>query len=102
MRPELPSLILSMLADQKMGVIASPAGADGDLCQTAAITAVRTAVNEILAGRYYLSPKLVAAVAHQKPKLAPIGAYLEGHPRDAQALHIAGGDRILVVSRRGK
>lgn len=63
LRPTMPILVFSMFPEEKMGVAAIEAGADGYLCKTADRTTVATAVAETLAGRGYRSPALAELLA---------------------------------------
>lgn len=65
LRPELPILVLSMFNEEKMGVAAIEAGANGYLCKTADRALIRTAVAAMLAGRGYLSDGLRALLAQR-------------------------------------
>lgn len=58
LRPELPILVLSMFAEEKMGAAALAAGANGYLCKTADRVVIAQAAAETLAGRGYISDKL--------------------------------------------
>ncbi len=58
LRPSLPILVYSMFPEQKMGVAAIEAGADGYLCKTADRETVAKAVAETLAGDGYRSERL--------------------------------------------
>jgi len=58
MRPELPILVLTMFAEDKMGVAALAAGANGYLCKTADRAVIARAAAETLAGRGYVSDHL--------------------------------------------
>lgn len=58
LRPQMPILVLSMFPEQKMGVAAIEAGADGYLCKTADRATIAAAAAETLAGRGYRSAHL--------------------------------------------
>lgn len=58
LRPEVPILVFSMFPEQKMGVAAIEAGADGYLCKTADRATIGEAVAETLAGRGYRNAHL--------------------------------------------
>lgn len=58
LRPKMPILVFSMFPEQKMGVAAIEAGADGYLCKTADRALVAQAVAETLAGKGYRSELL--------------------------------------------
>jgi DNA-binding NarL/FixJ family response regulator len=58
LRPGMPILVFSMFPEQKMGVAAIEAGADGYLCKTADRATIATAVAETLAGSGYRSERL--------------------------------------------
>lgn len=58
LRPAMPILVFSMFPDQKMGIAAIEAGADGYLCKTADRATIATAVAETLAGNGYRSERL--------------------------------------------
>lgn len=57
-RPTMPILVFSMFPEEKMGVAALDAGADGYLCKTADRATIGEAVAETLAGRGYRSAAL--------------------------------------------
>jgi len=58
LRPAMPILVFSMYPEEKMGVAAIEAGADGYLCKTADRAAVAAAVAETLAGNGHRSARL--------------------------------------------
>lgn len=71
MRPELPILVLTMFAEEKMGAAAIAAGANGYLCKTADRGVIAQAAAETLAGRGYLTDNLrrLLATRNAQPKM---------------------------------
>ena len=82
--PQLPVLVLSMFAEEKMGVAALEAGANGYLCKTADRAAIAQAAAETLAGRGHVSGKLRALLAGRRPAASAMKISLS--PRELEVL----------------
>lgn len=67
-RPTMPILVFSMFPEEKMGVAALDAGADGYLCKTADRATIGEAVAETLAGRGYRSAALASLLVKRAGK----------------------------------
>lgn len=90
LQPRLPVLVLSMHAEEKMGLAALDAGADGYLCKTADGASVAGAVAETLAGRGYRSPRLQALLARRTEQKSRTVAL---SPRELEVLVELGAGR---------
>ena len=71
-RPKVPVLILSMHVETDLVEMAMNLGADGFVPKNATIDELRTAIEEVLAGRRYVSPKLPKH-SHRGGKSDPMG-----------------------------
>ena len=84
LQPALPVLVLSMFAEEKMGVAALEAGADGYLCKTADRNAIAHAAAETLAGRGHVSENLRSLLARRPRR--PGGSITALSPREVDVL----------------
>jgi len=71
-RPRVPVLVLSMHVETDLVEMAMHLGADGFVPKNATIDELRTAIEEVLAGRHYVSPKLPKH-SHRGGLSAPMG-----------------------------
>lgn len=71
-RPRVPVLILSMHVETDLVEMAMNIGADGFVPKNATIDELRTAIEEVLAGRRYVSPRL-PRYSHRGGKSDPMG-----------------------------
>jgi len=76
LRPAMPILVFSMFPEEKMGVAAIEAGADGYLCKTADRAAVAAAAAETLAGNGHRSARLQELLAKRAGERAGEAAAL--------------------------
>ncbi len=100
-RPDLPVLILSMHGEERFGVEAHKAGADGYLTKDKASENLVDAIRRIHAGGKYISPDLAERLALEIRERSSKNAHETLSKRELQVLRLlAKGNTVTEAARR--